>query len=71
MMEMPLAGLKQVASNNGRSYDVVTLDRDADDTIHLRFLVRSRAGQWQSREVAIEPDVAEELLIMLNRELVN
>jgi hypothetical protein len=53
------------------SYDIVTLDRDAADIIHLRFLVRNRLGKWESRDIRLETDVAEELLVMLDRELVN
>ena len=71
MMEMPLVNLKPVRNDDAGSYDIVTLDRDAGDTIHLRFLVRNRVGAWQSRDITLEPDVAEELLIMLDRELAN
>ena len=46
--------------------EVVTLDREADDAITLKFLSgRQKAG----RQIRLSPALAENLLTMLTREL--
>jgi len=68
-LEMVLPNIKLSRGSYRRQCDTVTLDRDASDTINLRFLVRDEAGRRGSRVITIEPDLAEELVVMLTREL--
>ena len=48
--------------------DIVTLDRDTEDRITLRFLSQSDVKRKGSQAIRLESDVAEKLLEMLSRE---
>lgn len=51
-----------------RVADIVTLDRDAQDQITLRFLSQSDVNRRGSQAIKLDADVAERLLEMLSRE---
>lgn len=68
-IEMPLVMQPQVRNKIKSCYDIVSLDRDSDKSLHLRFIDRAKAARQGSREITLEPAAAEALLNMLSREL--
>ncbi len=62
---LAVGGLNQVRS---RVADIVTLDRDEQDQITLRFLSQSDVKRRGSQAIRLDANVAERLLEMLSRE---
>ncbi len=62
---LAVGGLSQVRS---RVADIVTLDRDEQDQITLRFLSQSDVKRRGSQAIKLDANVAERLLEMLSRE---
>lgn len=62
---LAVGGLHRV---QGRVADIVTLDRDEQDQITLRFLSQSDVKRRGSQAIRLDATVAERLLEMLSRE---